>query len=67
MTMKYTVTLSKQSQRRPVCWRVSCFGMPDDNWNALGQRVSESFHRSESVARKRAAELAQQYGAKLLD
>lgn len=65
MAMVYTVTVKPRGGRG---WRVRCVGLPDDDdWNPLGQTVSETFHRSETAARARAAELALQFGAKLLD
>lgn len=72
MAMQYTVTVSDWSKPRGYRgsgrgWRVSCFAMPDDNWNALGQRVAESFHKTEAQARARASELAKAYNARLLD
>jgi hypothetical protein len=68
--MQYTVTVTDWSQRRGYRnsgrgWRVRCFGMPDNDWNALGQTVAESFHRTESSARKRADELVKSYNARL--
>ena len=70
MTMQYTVTVTDWSQPRGYRnsgrgWRVRCFGLPDNDWNAMGHTVSETFHKSESAARKRAAELAKQYDARL--
>ena len=71
MALQYTVTVTDWTQPRGYRgsgrgWRVSCFALPDDDWNSVGRRVSETFHRSEGAARKYAAELARQYGAELL-
>lgn len=71
MAMQYTVTVTDWTQRRGYSgsgrgWRVRCFGMPDDDWNALGHTVSESFHRTEAAARKVADQLARDYRAKVL-
>jgi len=65
MTIRYTVTVSNRTDIRQG-WRVSCFGLPDDDWNALGHRVAESTHRTKAAADKRADELAKAYGAKRL-
>lgn len=70
MAMQYTVTVTDWSERRGYRnsgrgWRVRCFGMPDDDWNALGHTVAETFHRTEAAARKVAAELAKSWNAKL--
>lgn len=69
MTMEYTVTISKRSGngRTRDKWRVSCFGLPSDNWNALGSRVSEQMFTNERAARKAAGELATAWNARLLD
>jgi hypothetical protein len=72
MTMHYTVTVTDWTKPRGYRgsgrgWRVSCFGLPDDDSNAMGLRVAEEFHRNESKARRRATELARQYDAKVLD
>ena len=71
MTMKYTVTVSDWTQPRGYRdsgrgWRVSCIGMPDDDWNARATRVAETFHRTRAAADKRAKELAASYGARIL-
>jgi hypothetical protein len=64
--MQYTVTISNRTDIRQG-WRVACIGLPDDDWNALGQRVHESKHRTEGAARKVAAEVASSWGATILD
>lgn len=64
--MKYSVSISKQPPHRSGGWRVSCFGLPTDDWNALGRRVAESFHRTEAAARRRASELARAWNAEIL-
>lgn len=66
MTIRYTVTISDRSALRQG-FRVSCFGLPDDNWNATSRNVAESFHRTRAAALKRAKELAAAWGADLLD
>jgi len=68
--MTYTVTVTDWTQQGGYRnsgrgWRVRCFATPSDDWNALSQTVSETFHRTEAAARKRAAELARQYDAKV--
>ena len=63
--MPYTVTVSNRTDIRQG-WRVSCFALPDDNWNALSRRVHESFHATEKAARKMAARLAKEYNAEVL-
>ena len=67
MTMQYTVTVTDWTQPRGYRnsgrgWRVRCFGMLADGWNDMGRTVHESYHRSESVARREAARLAEEYG-----
>lgn len=71
MAIHYTVTVTDWSQPRGYRnsgrgWRVRCFGMPDDDWNAMGRTVAETFHRTEAAARKRAAELVKAYDATVL-
>jgi lauroyl/myristoyl acyltransferase len=66
--MKYTVSVSDWSEPRGYRnsgrgYRVRCFGLPDDNWNAMGQTVFEQFFRTESAAAKAAASLAKQWNA----
>lgn len=65
MAMQYTVTVSDRTDIRQG-WRVSCFGLPDDDWNARSTRIAESFHRTKAAADKRADELAAAWGAKRL-
>ena len=72
MTMHYTVTVTDWTKPRGYRgsgrgWRVSCFGLPDDDSNAMGVRVAEEFIRNEAKARARAAELVRAYGARMLD
>lgn len=71
MAMTYTVTVTDWTQSRGYRnsgrgWRVCCFALPDDDWNALSRTMSESFHRTEAAARKRAAELARQFSAEVM-
>jgi hypothetical protein len=68
MAMEYTVTVSKRSGVRGQRdkWRVSCFGLPSDDWNALGRRVAEQWFTSERAARKSASDLATAWNARLL-
>jgi len=63
--MHYTVTVSDRTDIRQG-WRVACIGLPDDDWNAMGQRVHESKHRTEAAARKEAARVAEAWQAKVL-
>lgn len=70
MAMQYTVTVTDWTQRRGYRnsgrgWRVRCFGLPDDDWNALGTTVFEQFYRSEDKARREAADLAKTWNATL--
>ena len=70
MSMQYTVTVSDWTQRRGYRnsgrgWRVRCFGLPDDDFNAMGRTVSETYHRTEAAARKEAAKLAETWRATL--
>ena len=65
MAIVYTVTVSNRTDIRQG-WRVSCFGLPDDDWNALSRRVHESFHKTEADARKRAAQVAREFNAEVL-
>ncbi len=66
----YTVTVTDWTKPRGYKnsgrgWRVRCFGLPTDNWNAMGQTVSESFYRSEAKARAEAAKLAATWNCKV--
>ena len=66
--MKYTVTVTDWTERRGYRgsgrgWRVRCFGMPSDDWNALGVTMAESFHRTKAAADRQAKALAESYGA----
>jgi hypothetical protein len=68
--MHYTVTVTDWTQPRGYRgsgrgWRVRCFGLPDDDFNALGRTVSEQFFRSQSAAVKAAKDLARRYSATL--
>lgn len=63
MTMRYSVTVSKQPDGR---YRVACFGLPDDDWNALAHRVHESYHRTRAGADRMAEKIAAQWKAELL-
>lgn len=63
--LKYTVTVSNRTIIRQD-WRVACFGLPDDDWNALGTRVHESTHRTELAARKEAKRVAAIWSAEVL-
>ncbi len=70
MAMRYTVTVTDWSKPRGYRgsgrgWRVRCFGLPDDNWNALGHTMVETFCRTESAARKLAEKLARDYHAEI--
>lgn len=58
----YTVSVSPTRQRGR--FRVRCFALPDDDWNALGRTAYEQTHNAR-VARKVAAELAAQYDAEI--
>ena len=69
--MTYTVTVTDWTQSRGYRnsgrgWRVRCFATDDNNWNALSQTISETFHRTEIAARKQAAELAKRFNAKIM-
>lgn len=71
MAYQYTVTVTDWTQSRGYRgsgrgWRVRCFGLPDDDFNAMGHTVAESFHRTEAAAIRQANDLAQQYRAKVL-
>lgn len=71
MADRYTVTVTDWTQRRGYRgsgrgWRVRCFSMPDDDMNAMGRTVSETFHRGKPEALRVAAELADAYGAQVL-
>lgn len=65
MALRYTVTVSDRTQVRQG-FRVSCFALPDDDWNAVSRQVAESFHRTRESAMKRARELARTWQAELL-
>jgi hypothetical protein len=65
MAIIYTVTVSNRTDIRQG-WRVSCIGLLDDDWNSLGRRVHESFHRTERSARKMAEQVAREFSAKVL-
>lgn len=65
MALHYTVTVSNRTDIR-AGWRVACIGMPDDDWNALGNRVHESQHSTERSARSTAKRVAEEYGAEVL-
>lgn len=70
MAMIYTVTVTDWTQPRGYRnsgrgWRVRCFAMPDDDWNALSQTVSEAYYRTEAKARREAADLAKVWNATL--
>jgi len=70
MAMQYTVTVTNWTQRRGYRgsgrgWRVRCFGLPDDDFNALGHTVSEQFFRSHVLAVSAARSLARQWNATL--
>ena len=69
-TMEYTVTVTDWTQPRGYRnsgrgWRVRCFGMPTDDWNAMGVTVSEQYYRSEAKARREAAGLARVWNARI--
>ena len=69
-TVSYSVTVADWTERRGYRnsgrgWRVRCFCIPDNDWNALGRTVAEQFFRTEAAARKEAASLAKQYNATL--
>ncbi len=64
--IRYTVTVSNRTAIGQG-WRVSAFGLPDDDWNALGRHVvPASKHRTREAAMKRARELAATFGADLI-
>lgn len=71
MAMNYSITVTDWTERRGYQnsgrgWRVRCFGLPDDDWNAMGHTVSETYHRTEAAARREAARLARDYGAEVV-
>jgi hypothetical protein len=68
MTMEYTVSVTDWTEKRGYRdsgrgWRVRCFCLPSDDFNALGHTVFERYYRSEIKARAEAVALAKQYGA----
>lgn len=65
MAINYTVTVSNRTDIRQG-WRVACIGLPDNDWNAMGNRVHESKHNSEAAARSKAKEIAKVWNAKIL-
>jgi hypothetical protein len=50
MAMHYTVSTAHDPHGRG--YRVRCFGLPDDDWNALGHTVYEHTHdhREDAIA-----------------
>jgi len=65
MAIVYTVTIANRTDIRQG-WRVACIGLPDDDWNSLGNRVHESTHKTESAARQEAGRVAKIYNAEVL-
>lgn len=70
--MTYTVTVTDWTQPRGYRnsgrgWRVRCFGLPENDFNAMGRTVSETFHRTKAAADKQAQKLAAEYNAKIMD
>jgi hypothetical protein len=63
--MRNTVTVSNRTDIGQG-WRVSCFALPDDDWNAVSWKMHESFHATEKQARKMAAQVAQEFNAEVL-
>ena len=71
MSMTYSVTVTDWTQQRGYRgsgrgWRVRCFGLPDDDWNALGQTVFEAFYRTEREAEHQAEILRKQWNVTTL-
>ncbi len=66
MAIKYTVTVSNRTDIRQG-WRVACIGLPDDDYNSLGNRVHESKHLTRKAAQTEAKRVAKMWNADLHD
>jgi hypothetical protein len=71
MPIRYSVSVTDWTSARGYAnsgrgWRVRCFGMRDDDWNAPAITVYESFFPTESEARDVATAQAQIWAASLL-
>ena len=60
--LEYTVSVSDYADRGHG-YRVRCFGLPRDDWNALGTTVYEAYHRTRASAKTKAIELMRDWRA----
>ena len=65
--LQYSISVSDWTEPRGYRdsgrgWRVCVLALPDDDWNAVGRRVHETFHRTLAKANKCAMEQAKIYG-----